>query len=335
MKKIVCALFILAFLAGYVYAEKGSAAINDMEGDVFVKKAADKEEIFAEVDMELQEGDEVITKEKGSVDLIFDDDSTIIRLSENTNLVVKKIEKDKTSHSSLLELIKGKIVNIVNKVSGVRKSFEVKTPTAVAAVKGTEFAVEATDKESYVGVFKGEVNVSGFDAAGNKLQEVGVKEEKEIKVDKNNRNYAPQILTWRMQKAKEIRFAILKNLITYQSLKKSGELEKIRTARKLYKARDLVEFLKTHPGAFGKMTETQKERTKTFLHEAMKLKETVKVDELRNKYPLLIEKFRQIQRQRFEKFKDIQSMQKGREPGKKGPVPQKTGPVQQKPPIRK
>lgn len=310
MKKyIYTTLLIFVFFLGNIYAEKGCANIVDLEGEVFVKKVLDKEPIEGEVDMEIFEGDEIFTGGNGKVELIFDDDNTVVRINENSHLIVRKIEKDKDTRNSLLELIKGNIINVINKVSGVKYNYEVKTPSAIAAVKGTEFVVEANDKESYVGVFNGEVKVAGFDLTGNRLHDVLVNKDKGMKILLNQRNYLPEILAWkwRTEEINFLRATIWKNLKQYQELRKSGIWNKIKEARKVVKVKTLAEWIKNNPDWFNKLPVEKKERINKFLEENKKLKD-IKIDELRQKYPLLIDRFKEIQRQNLERLKSHHSI---------------------------
>jgi hypothetical protein len=85
----------------------------------------------AEVGMQLFEGDKVTTKELGRLDLLLDD-GTMIRLKENTDLVLK--DKKPGKQKSRLQVLLGRIWA---KVSKQENLLEIETPSAVAAIKGT------------------------------------------------------------------------------------------------------------------------------------------------------------------------------------------------------
>lgn len=312
---------IMFFVISNVYADKGTTSIVDLEGIVLVKKANDKDYSDAEVDMEIEEGDEIVTKEDGKAELVFDDDDTIVKLSENTQLVIRKINKVANKRESLLELLKGEIINLINKVTGVKNHFEIKTPSAVAAVKGTEFAVNAGDKGSYIGVFDGEVNVSGIDPTGNKIGDVAVTRDKEIRVLRYQKPIGIQILSWRMKALQERLPQIRIKLATYQKLKKTGMWTKIQEARMAAKVRDLIEWVKNNRGWFDKLPAEKKEKIHKFIEVNKHLKD-LNTDKLRKEYPLMIDKFREIQRQNLERLKSHQSMPH-RQPDRKPLAPVK------------
>ncbi len=80
---------------------------------------------------QLFEGDTIATKEDGRVDILLDDGS-VIRLRENTNLVLK--EKKPGKGKSRLQVLLGRIWA---KVTQQENQLEIETPSAVAAIKGT------------------------------------------------------------------------------------------------------------------------------------------------------------------------------------------------------
>jgi hypothetical protein len=98
-------------------------------------------------------------------------DGTRLRLTPNTQLTLKKVSYNalQKADSSQFKLTSGKVfVRIVKSLSPTSR-FEVETPTAVAAVRGTIFSVAVQDGKTEVAVYKGEVKVTSN--AGKKVQE--------------------------------------------------------------------------------------------------------------------------------------------------------------------
>jgi hypothetical protein len=299
MKKTVLILAVfLAMAFSGAYADTGKATIMDFEGTALVKKAGAKEFIDADVDMELTTGDQLVTKEKSRVDLVFDDDNSILRVEENTDMTVIKLEKTKTTRNSLISVILGKVITKINKVEGVENNFQVRTPSAIAAVKGTEFAVEAINKQSYVGVFDGTVSVAGFDLNNEKLHDVPVKKDKGITVAYNSRSYVPLPMRHDWKDGRLGLERIRAGLKVYQDLKKAGMWEKVKDARMAARLKAMADWKKENPGWYDKMTPDKKAKFNEFLEKNKALREK-NFDDLRKKYPLLIDKFREIQRQRL------------------------------------
>lgn len=79
---------------------------------------------------------------------------TQIKVKKSTYNVVKKADQ------SQLELSTGKVFIRIIKALGPSSKFEVRTPTAVAAVRGTIFSVEVKNGKTEVAVLKGKVWLS-------------------------------------------------------------------------------------------------------------------------------------------------------------------------------
>lgn len=137
---------------------KWDARIASATGDVAIRPAGGGEESGAEADMPLEEGDTVVVGEGGSAEVALDGGS-LITVRENSEFKLEKTDKAE----SVFSLSLGSILAKIQKLGEQR--LKVRTPTAVAAVRGTEFGVEVEGDDSHVGVFdEGKVEVSG--AAG-------------------------------------------------------------------------------------------------------------------------------------------------------------------------
>jgi hypothetical protein len=91
------------------------------------------------------------------------DDGTIISVGENTR--VRVADHDRASNNSMtrVSLVVGALRLLVAKVTSAG-TFEVETETAIAAVRGTDWVIEATSEQTSVAVVTGVVAVSGRDA---------------------------------------------------------------------------------------------------------------------------------------------------------------------------
>ncbi|UPT72573.1 MAG: methylmalonyl-CoA mutase family protein [Elusimicrobiota bacterium] len=157
MKTFFRAVLVLA-LAVPAFAENWDARLGDVSGDVSVQPADGSPEVSGEADMPLEEGDRVVVGEGGSAEVALDGGS-LITVREKSDL---KIEKSDKADSSFF-LAAGSLLAKIQKLGTQR--FRVRTTSAVAAVRGTEFGVEVDGEDSHVGVFdEGKVEVTG--AAG-------------------------------------------------------------------------------------------------------------------------------------------------------------------------
>lgn len=138
------------------FSEKLSATIDSFRGSVAVKKVNKKAWESITKDTLLQEGDELLTLEKSYVIVKFPDGS-MTKVTENTQILFEKLRKSKEGKILVSIVIqKGGTYNIVQKmVAG--SSFEVKTGSVTAGVRGTEFEVENVNDKPVVNVWSGEV----------------------------------------------------------------------------------------------------------------------------------------------------------------------------------
>ena len=106
----------------------------------------------------LVEGDNVRAHAGGSARLDLPDGSTLL-VAENSRLVVAKLEMDQQSQARrmLFHLVVGKVRAVVAKASiglvrARQSNFAISTPTAVAAVRGTDFVVTFNDSQQVMRV---------------------------------------------------------------------------------------------------------------------------------------------------------------------------------------
>ncbi len=118
-------------------------------GDVKVRRNG--EVLDPVLNMELSEGDTIITG-SGAKAEIMEKDSSVIVLNENTTFT---IIEEKTQRRFFLSW--GSVWAKVKKLAGW--NFQIESPVTVAGVRGTEFFVCFTDDSSQVGVVEGKVDV--------------------------------------------------------------------------------------------------------------------------------------------------------------------------------
>ena len=174
--------FVIAAVSASVWANSvldSTAAITDYSGDARVKPEAGGGAVFAELGRPLYEGDELTTKE-GFIEITFDN-ASVMKLEENTSLTISSLEKKGRSARYLFSLAVGRIIAAVSGFADRDSGFEVRTKMALAAVKGTNFAVEADEDGTFVAVFDGEVTLETDES------KEGVKEGFESFVDRKKR----------------------------------------------------------------------------------------------------------------------------------------------------
>lgn len=130
-----------------------------ISGSAQIKRTKDTYFKVLKANMPIYVGDEVATK-NGTL-LIKLADNSLIRLEKDSNLIFNKLSHyGKTGMvDTQLRLNKGSLsTEIPPLVKG--SSYEITTPSAVAAVRGTKFRLEASAKETKLEVTEGSVNFS-------------------------------------------------------------------------------------------------------------------------------------------------------------------------------
>ena len=183
-------LFSLKFFAS---AEEGprKVTIISIEGLVDAMRRDNKIWEEAKEGMVLLEGDKIRTEAFSSVTLAFDEEEeNIIEIDEDTEVVIDRLTIDRITkgEDTTLRMGVGGVLADIGELK-IDSEFEVRTPTAVAGIRGTTWKTEVSqDLHTKVTVFKGKVDVRGIDPQGRVMPEgVVVKEgeETEVKKDKS------------------------------------------------------------------------------------------------------------------------------------------------------
>ena len=156
----LCIALLLTSGAGAAFASaKVSAKILSIEGDVQVVRAGGEKPFAAFVNMRLAEGDRVITGTNGRAEIQMDDE-VIITLVENTRIYLSELRGSGGAQQSSIGLQAGGVGSSVGKKLEENSRFEIKTPTAVMGVRGTEFFTQYFSGNVDVRVVDGFVEVT-------------------------------------------------------------------------------------------------------------------------------------------------------------------------------
>lgn len=149
-------------------AGQPAGKVDQVAGTAKIERAKGGFEV-AKKDMIVYVGDTLVTEE-GKIQVTLDDKS-IMLVPFNSNVKVENfsVEAEK-KRNVVLNLLKGKVRSQVNKNYKEENVFQVRTKTAVAGVRGTDFmaSVELTDEQwiTAVKTIEGKVRLSGIDKEG-------------------------------------------------------------------------------------------------------------------------------------------------------------------------
>ena len=139
------------------------ARLTAVTGEVVVHPAGGGDEVSGDADMPLEEGDRVTTSADSTAELSLDGGS-LITLAANSDFTLENTRKD----ASIFSLTLGSLIAKIQKLGS--QSLSVRSPTSVAAVRGTEFAVDVEGEQSHVGVFdEGRVEVKSASGGGTEV----------------------------------------------------------------------------------------------------------------------------------------------------------------------
>jgi hypothetical protein len=139
-------------------AEKKAPAlvIQSVTGDVTIKTGeSEKKAVKGCV---LNGNDVIITAKLSMTDILMGTEG-VIRVNESSRLVISGIQADEQKINAALKLDSGKVFATVSKMKK-DSSMTVKTPTTVAAVRGTSFRVSSSEKGSSIDVLSGKVQMN-------------------------------------------------------------------------------------------------------------------------------------------------------------------------------
>lgn len=160
-------LFIFAatsFGSPSVYAQDSTprrAVISALEGSVLVQAAGEAAAVPARRNMEIKSGDRIITGRDGTAEIRYDDGS-ISRIGPGSRVDISNISRQGAdgAETTVISAQRGGVWNNAREIVDRNSRFEVNTPAAVAAVRGTNFMVRvAAAGETLVRVYEGLVGL--------------------------------------------------------------------------------------------------------------------------------------------------------------------------------
>ncbi|MHB8880473.1 MAG: FecR family protein [Thermodesulfovibrionales bacterium] len=156
----VAVTFILAFSSVYAEAAGGIGRVVALRGRAYIER--NNRELETKLKDDIFLVDTVGTREASRTKLLFADDS-MLTIGEKTQVVIKKFIEGKDDRGeAIFNLLDGKLRAVVGK-----SRFEVHTPTAVTAARGTVIYYETGESEgrkfTTILAIEGEVSVRSTD----------------------------------------------------------------------------------------------------------------------------------------------------------------------------
>jgi hypothetical protein len=173
LSMVVVATLLLTFISTGIATPahgktKRVAVITELKGSATVKSAGGSREYDAYPDMGLNQGDYITTESNSSVKVVIKDRQDEFTIGSNAVVSISTLADKGKDKKSKLKLLSGSVWSNVNKLSG-GDDYEVETPTAVMAVRGTKVLTNVNSEtgETYVAVAAGMVAASTNSAANS------------------------------------------------------------------------------------------------------------------------------------------------------------------------
>ncbi len=159
--------------------EQWDARLRRISGEVFLKSSDAAEWVAVEGgEIPLDPDDSVKTGSSGAAEISMENQG-VVALGRNTEIEIRTMEKE----DSEIGLILGSLIAKIEKFAMKKRKFSVRTPAAVCAIRGTEFAVEHSrfNSETAAAVFdEGSLSFMPLDTGGNTLGEYVLEPNTEI-----------------------------------------------------------------------------------------------------------------------------------------------------------
>jgi len=153
-KSIGMSITAVLLFAAICFGEE-AARIKSIEGVVTILRKGETQWRNAQVNTALSVGDEVYTREESFAEVTYNS-GAVLRMAEKTKIIIK----ESTAKGSKTETPIGSIWVNMKKMFSKKSEFELRTPSATAAIRGTVFGLNAAaDSSTDVSVYNGTVAV--------------------------------------------------------------------------------------------------------------------------------------------------------------------------------
>ena len=167
MKRCFLFLAVLGlFFSSSVFAQV--AKIVAVSGDVLVKKDKAFTWEKAKLEMLLEKEAEIKTGKFSECTIAFDEElNNMLTIKENSRIRLQELKPVEVF------LPKGRVFSLIDDLASLHE-FKVRTPTAVAGVRGTGDSVDSRTDGTTVKCYKGSVDVEGLDSNGRQKNKTSI-----------------------------------------------------------------------------------------------------------------------------------------------------------------
>jgi ferric-dicitrate binding protein FerR (iron transport regulator) len=190
MIRFMLAVGILCTLAVPALAQQPLGSVASLSGDVDITVISSGKKFIPDIGTPITDDYKIRTGNRSFVELILNDGSKV-SIKEVTVLNISNLKQKEQDPPTKIRVLTGKLRITVKKLFK-SDSLLVRTPSAIAGVRGTDFGIIATNSETKVIVYEGEVETANSDS--NIIKSFMVREGEEVSILKDSPPTEPRLV---------------------------------------------------------------------------------------------------------------------------------------------
>ena len=137
---IVIQLFVLTFVCSVTQAQNTVGTVSELTGTAHLERGGSTQPVTSGMAIDLK--DKLTTDAGGHLTITLSDNSKLDLAEQSTLVIDEQVVGGGAPQTTKVSLLGGHLDSLVTKaLRGTAPSFEVKTPNAIAGVRGTKFGV--------------------------------------------------------------------------------------------------------------------------------------------------------------------------------------------------
>jgi hypothetical protein len=224
MMRLMLAVGIAFTLTVPAMAQQTLGSVASFSGDVDITIISSGKKFVPETGTPITDDYKIRTGNRSFVELTLNDGSKV-SIKEVTVLNISNLKQNEQDPPTKIRMLTGKLRITVKKLFK-SDSLLVRTPTAIAGVRGTEFGIIATNSETRIIVFDGEVETANSDSAI--IKSFMVREGEEVSILKDSPPTEPRLVPHEIRQSWFDYYSIDEtNRIIIRTKKEQGIIDKL------------------------------------------------------------------------------------------------------------
>ncbi len=191
MKRAILTIMIFFFITAILYAQQTVGKIIQLVNDVDVTSLTTGRKEIPAIGFQVHTDHKIRTGKRSYAEILLNNGTRVL-LKDISVLNISSLRTDTDQPPTRLRLLTGKVRVSLKKSLGKGHTLVLKTPTAIAGVRGTDFGVIASLLESKIVVFEGSLDIAS--SSQNILKSYQLKEREESDIAKDRAPTRPRVV---------------------------------------------------------------------------------------------------------------------------------------------